>query len=78
MIEGEKVLLGYFKTKSEGINAQSKVETQNSLDDEGITIMSRSEVYRCTASVNGLKKHCGYFDNIIEAIGSREAMEKSK
>jgi hypothetical protein len=42
MIEGERQLLGYFKTKSEGVNAQSKAEAGKSLDDEGITIMSQN------------------------------------
>lgn len=76
MIEGERQFLGYFETKSEGVNAQSKAEAGKSLDDEGITIMNRSEVYKCVATVNGIKKHCGYFDNIIEAIKSRNEMEK--
>jgi hypothetical protein len=75
MIGGVKVFLGLFITKENAVEAQINAQQLGSLDERGIVKMERNDTFRSTATVNGVRKHCGFFDNKIDAIRARDKME---
>ena len=76
MIGGVKVFLGLFITKESAVEAQINAQQLGSLDERGIVKMERNDTFRSTATVNGVRKHCGFFDNKIDAIKARDKMEE--
>jgi hypothetical protein len=68
--------LGLFPTRDCAIEAQIEAEGKDNLDDRGLVKMNRNDTWKCHAMVGGTKKHVGYFDNKLDGIKARDAMEE--